>query len=97
MSEDCNLDASYGFFHLDFKEKTFDPLFARDELLHGLKRVAGYQNSLVLVTGLRDAVKGHRQRFSPQCRKSHAEAMAYIDAVAAEWTTEFTDLTVIYA
>jgi hypothetical protein len=96
VKEDNSLAASYGFFHLDLGGRSFEPLFIRSELIRGLKKVAGYQTSLVLVTGLREAVMNKRQRFTAPCQKTYAEAKSYIDALATEWTTENTNLTVLY-
>lgn len=88
--------ASYGLYHLDLRERGFDPLFARTELLAGLKRIAGYQKSLVIVTGLRQAIAAPGHRLTARRRAAYEEAKAYIDSVAAEWTTANTSLTILY-
>lgn len=96
MQDDAVLAASYGLFHLELRGRGFDPLFVRDELISGLKRLAGYETALLLITGLRDAVTGPNRRYTRRRQEDFEEAKAYIDSVAAEWTTENTALTILY-
>jgi hypothetical protein len=95
-AENDVLSSSYGLFHLDLRGRDFDPLFVRGELLGGLKRIAGYETALVLVTGLRGAVTGTGKRFTAQRQAAYVEAKAYIDSVTAEWTTENTAVSILY-
>lgn len=44
---------SFGFLELDLRERAWDPLFIHDQLLRGLKRIAGYKRSLIVIRGLK--------------------------------------------
>lgn len=90
------IQTSYGLFHLDLRGRNFDPLFVRSELLVGLKRIAGYDSALIFITGLRGAIQGNSQRFNRKQRENCDRAKAYIDSLAAEWTTGNTALTILY-
>ncbi len=96
VHEDPVLAASYGLFHLELRGRTFDPLFVREELIAGLKRVAGYSTALVLVSGLRETFAAPSGRLTQPRREAHAEAKSYLESLAAEWTTENTVLTILY-
>lgn len=95
-NEQPGLRASYGLFHLDLRGRGFDPLFIRDELVRGLRTVAGYRRALVVVTGLREAIVGSARYFTSKRREQLDDATRYIDEVAAQWTTENTELNLLY-
>ncbi|MDP0500502.1 MAG: hypothetical protein Q7P63_10415 [Verrucomicrobiota bacterium JB022] len=88
-------ESSYGLYHLKLEKTTFDPLFVRQELVRGLKSVAGYDSTLLLITGLREAVTGGKP-FTRRYQEDHRQARAYIDALAAQFTTANTELTILY-
>lgn len=90
------LDASYGFFHLDLSKRGFDPLFIREELVAGFKKVSGFDNCLILVTGLRRAICPDGRRFTQRLRAKYDDAIAYIDEMALKWRTENSDLSILY-
>jgi hypothetical protein len=95
--EQPGIEASYGLFHLDLRGRGFDPLFIREELVRGLRSIAGYRRGLVVVTGLREAIIGPSgQRLTPRRRETLEEAASYIDEVASQWTTENTELNLLY-
>lgn len=90
------IHASYGLFHLDLRGRGFDPLFIRSELVQGLRRIAGYRRALVVVTGLRESIIGPSGYFTTKRREEVDAATAYIDEFAAQWTTENTELNILY-
>lgn len=90
------LEASYGLHHLDLRGRGFDPLFIRNELLGGLRKVAGYRNALIVVTGLREAIIGPTGYLTQKRRTELSEATQYIDELAAKWTTDYTELSILY-
>lgn len=90
------LQASYGLHHLDLRGRGFDPLFIREELLGGLRRIAGYRNALIVVTGLREAIVGPTGYLTQKRRLELDGATQYIDELAAQWTTDYTELSILY-
>jgi len=91
----CEL--SYGIFHLNLAGRAYDPLFVREELVAGLRRIAGYAHALVVVSGLRQAVTGHlKPRQRNRAEHSVEQAMAWIDETARHWKTANCELTIIY-
>lgn len=95
--EQPGIDASYGLFHLDLRGRGFDPLFIREELLGGLRKIAGYRRGLVVITGLRDAIIGPAGGYLTARRRESLDlATQYIDDLAAQWTTEETELNLLY-
>lgn len=96
VGQHSGVESSYGLFHLDLRERDFDPLFVQSELLRGLKRIAGFDAALIFVTGLRSSIQGQGRYFTRRHRESCDRAKAYIDSLAAEWTTSNTALTILY-
>ncbi len=88
--------SSYGLHHLDLRGRGFDPLFIRQDLLAGLRKVAGYRSALIVVTGLRESIVGKGGYFTRKKRGQLEEATRYIDELAAQWTTEQTELSILY-
>lgn len=96
VADHPGLQSSYGLHHLDLRGRGFDPLFIRQELLAGLRRVAGYRNALIVVTGLRESIIGPSGYFTRKRQVKLAEATHYIDHLAAQWTTDATELSILY-
>ena len=89
-------DISYGLLHLDLRERGFDPLFVRSELIAGFKRIAGLEHALVVVTGLRFWVLQGSRYMTARQKERYQSAIAYIDELALRWTTAGTCLNLIY-
>lgn len=85
-----------GILHIDLRARGFDPLFVRGELIAGLKRIAGHERALVIVTGLRRWVLAERRKMTAHQRQRYDNAVAYIDDLAARWATPSTKLNLIY-
>lgn len=90
------LEASYGLYILNLTKIGFDPLFIRESLLAGLRQVAGYEQSLVVVKGLRQSVLSPGGYFTRRSQQRYTQAIDYIDTLACEWTTPATELTLLY-
>ncbi|KAF0093802.1 MAG: hypothetical protein E1N59_2455 [Puniceicoccaceae bacterium 5H] len=87
--------SSYGLFHLKLEGQPFDPLFVRQELVRGLKSVAGYDSALLLITGLRESITCGKP-FTRKQQERHEEARGYIDALASQFTTANAELSILY-
>ena len=87
-----------GFFHWDAARTLHSatPLFARAELMAGLKQLAPYRESTLLVTNLRPALLPPDRRATPRRRREYDEALAYIRELAAARTTRYANLQLLF-
>lgn len=88
----------HGFFHWDALATltSATPLFARAELMTGLKQLAGHRESTLLVTNLRPAFLPPDQRPTPRRLRDYADALAYIQDLAAARTAPSADLRLLF-
>ena len=75
----------HGFFHWDAAESAaaVTPLFAREHVLTGLRRLARYRESTLLVTNLRPAHCPPRRRWTSRRQREYRESLALIRDLAA--------------
>jgi hypothetical protein len=90
-------DQNFGFYHWEASpdRRSFDPLWAREEIISGLKQIAGFPKAMFIGTGLRAAIQGQHQNWSAKLDKEYEEAVGYLRKLAAYWTTKNADLTLI--
>jgi hypothetical protein len=88
----------HGFFHWDaaLTPEAATPLFARAELMTGLKQLARYRESTLLVTNLRPALMPPTKRASPRRQREYEEALAFIRDLAAARTPRSSDLQLLF-
>jgi hypothetical protein len=88
----------HGFFHWDALTtlSSATPLFARAELMEGLKRLAPYRESTLLVTNLRAALLPAEQRETARRRRDYEEALAYVQDLAAARTRPDADFRLLF-
>jgi len=84
----CAREPQHGFFHWD---ATADgaggsPLFARAGLMAGLKQLASFPESTVLVTNLRAAHCPPERRWTPRRRREFHETLDLLGELAAART-----------
>ena len=87
-----------GFFHWDaaLTPASATPLFARAELMAGLKQLAPYHESTLLVTNLRPALIPPQKRATPRRRRDYEEALAFIQDLTAARTTRSANLQLLF-
>jgi hypothetical protein len=85
-----------GFFHWDaaLTPAAATPLFARAELMTGLKHLAPFRESTLLVTNLRPALIPRRATARRQ--REYEEALAFIRALTAARTTRSANLQLLF-
>ncbi|MEO7411785.1 MAG: hypothetical protein ABIZ81_00385 [Opitutaceae bacterium] len=85
-----------GFFHWDaaLTPAAATPLFARAELMTGLKHLAPFRESTLLVTNLRPALIPRRATARRQ--RDYEEALAFIRALTAARTTRSANLQLLF-
>jgi hypothetical protein len=88
----------HGFFHWDaaLTPEAATPLFARAELMAGLKQLARYRESTLLVTNLRPALIPPAKRATPRRQRDYEEALAFIRALAAARTARSAELQLLF-
>lgn len=87
---------SHAFIRLDYSERSWDPLFARQELVRLLKKQAGVDHIFLLVIGLRRALFP-RARYRTRAREAaYDEATRFIDNLARHWSTTSSRIHLLY-
>ncbi len=89
------LPPSWGFAHLDLSQNPFDPLWVREEFIKSLKCLAGFNENLLVITGLRGTLCPPGKYWTRRMQERYGDALAYIDDLAARWSTPNTALTVL--
>ena len=89
---------SRGFFHWDaaLTLMSATPLFARNEIMVGLKQLAPFRESTLLVTNLRPALLPPHQRATEKRLREYAEALAFIRDLAAARVAPAANLQMIF-
>ena len=88
----------HGFFHWDaaLTLAAATPLFTRAEIMAGLKHLAPYRESTLLVTNLRPALIPPTRRATPRRKRDYDEALAFIRALAAARTARSASLQLLF-
>lgn len=88
----------HGFFHWDALSTltSATPLFARTELMAGLRRLAPFRESTLLVTNLRAAFLPPEQRETARRRRDYEDALAYVQDLAAARTRSDASLRLLF-
>ncbi len=89
---------AHGFFHWDATSTltAATPLFARAELMTGLKQLAPFRESTLLVTNLRPALLPPDQRATARRRRDYEDALGYIRELAAARTAPSANLNLLF-
>ncbi|HUL54597.1 MAG TPA: hypothetical protein VLT83_14435 [Opitutaceae bacterium] len=87
-----------GFFHWDAADSAaaVTPLFARESVLEGLRRLAPYRESTLLVTNLRPAHCPPRRRWTDRRRREYRESLALIRDLAAVHRRRSANLNLLF-
>ena len=87
-----------GFYHWDasLTLASATPLFTRAEIMAGLKHLAPYGESTLLVTNLRPALLPPGHRVTPRRQRDYEEALAFIRTLTAARTVRGTELQLLF-
>jgi len=88
----------HGFFHWDasLTLAAATPLFTRAEIMTGLKHLAPYRQSTLLVTNLRPALIPPARRATPRRQRDYLEAVTFIQDLAAARTGRSSNLQLLF-
>lgn len=90
--------SSHGFFHWDATRTltSATPLFARMEIMSGLKQLARFRESTLLVTNLRPALLPPDRRASPRRQREYEQALELIRDLAAARVSPTANLQLLF-
>ena len=94
----CHGLPRHGFFHWDASRTLISatPLFARAEIMAGLKALATYRESTFLVTNLRPALLPPDRRATPCRKQAYDDTLAFIRDLAAARTAPTANLQLLF-
>ena len=94
----CAARPRHGFFHWDAAEDDTggSPLFARAGLMQGLKQLAAFDESTVLVTNLRTAHCPPRMRWTARRQRDYDDSLAFIRDLTAARTRRSASVNVLF-
>jgi hypothetical protein len=89
---------AHGFFHWNAASTltAATPLFAREEVMAGLRHLAPYRESTLLVTNLRPALIPPEKRATARRVREYDDALAFIRDLAAARTAPSTNLQLLF-
>ncbi|GAB1489940.1 hypothetical protein MASR2M8_23970 [Opitutaceae bacterium] len=88
----------HGFYHWDasLTLASATPLFTRAEVMAGLKHLARYRESTLLVTNLRPALIPPSRRATAKRKREYEETLAFIHDLAAARTSRSAKLQLLF-
>ena len=88
----------HGFYHWDALRsiESATPLFARNEIMAGLRRLAAFRESTLLITNLRPALLPPEKRATPGRVRDYEELLAFIRDLAAARTPRSATLHLLF-
>lgn len=94
----CSTDSQHGFFHWDANEEAAgsSPLFTRAGVMQGLKRLAVYSESTLLVTNLRTAHCPPAKRWTERRRREYDASLSLIRDLAAARSRRSANLNLLF-
>ena len=94
----CSEQTDHGFFHWDAgaDDAGSSPLFTRAGVMTGLKRLAAYPSSTLLVTNLRAAHCPERKRWTARRQREYDESLSLIRELAAARSRRSAHLNLLF-
>ena len=94
----CSAQPRHGFFHWDAgaDDHGAAPLFARAGVMQGLKRLATFPESTLLVTNLRSAHCPPARRWTARRRREYDDALSLIRELAAARSRRSANLNLLF-
>jgi hypothetical protein len=88
----------HGFFHWDALRTLHaaTPLFARAEVMAGLKQLAPFRESTLLITNLRPAVVPPERRQTPKRVREYDDLLAFLRDLTAARSPSGSELTLLF-
>jgi hypothetical protein len=94
----CSAQPAHGFFHWDASadDTGATPLFTRAGVMQGLKQLAVFPESTLLVTNLRAAQCPPTRRWTERRRREYDDTLAFIRQLAAARSRRHANLNLLF-
>jgi hypothetical protein len=94
----CSNQPAHGFFHWDAAadDAGASPLFTRAGVMQGLKQLAVYPESTLLVTNLRATQCPSAKRWTERRRREYDDTLAFIRDLAAARSRRHANLNLLF-
>ena len=94
----CTMQPCHGFFHWDAgaDDTGASPLFARAGVMQGLKQLATFPESTLLVTNLRAAHCPPTKRWTERRRRDYDDSLSLIRELAAARSRRSANLNLLF-
>jgi hypothetical protein len=94
----CHNLPRHGFYHWNaaHTRSAANPLFARAEIMAGLKLLAPYRESTLLITNLRAALLPPSGRYTERARRDYESLLSLIRDLAAARTVRSANLHLLF-
>lgn len=94
----CAAQPAHGFFHWDAStdDAGASPLFTRAGVMTGLKQLAAYPQSTLLVTNLRAAHCPPARRWTERRRRDYDDALGFIRDLAAARSRRDANMNLLF-
>lgn len=94
----CAAQPAHGFFHWDASadDTGATPLFTRAGVMQGLKQLAAYPESTLLVTNLRAAQCPPTRRWTERRRREYDDTLVFIRDLAAARSRRNANLNLLF-
>ncbi len=88
----------HGFFHWDASKSLYSgtPLFARAEVMAGLRHLAPFQESTLLITNLRPAVLPPERRETSRRKQEYTDLLTFLRELTAARSPAGGDTTLLF-
>ena len=94
----CSAKTQHGFFHWDAEadDTGAAPLFTRAGVMQGLRQLAAFPESTLLVTNLRSAHCPPSKRWTERRRRDYDDTLAYIRELAVARSRQGANLNLLF-
>lgn len=94
----CAAQPAHGFFHWDASadDTGATPLFTRAGVMQGLKQLAAYPESTLLVTNLRAAQCPPTRRWTERRRREYDDTLVFIRDLAAARSRRHANMNLLF-
>jgi len=94
----CSAHPAHGFFHWDAsaEDTGATPLFTRAGVMQGLKQLAAFPESTLLVTNLRTAQCPPSRRWTERRRREYDDTLTFIRDLAAARSRRNANLNLLF-